>query len=375
VFRTENDPAGAAPGTTYAVSDVELATRLSFFLWSSGPDQTLLDLAARGRLRTPRVLDAQVRRMIADPKANAFVENFAGQWLHLRNLSNIAPNSDEFPDFDNDLRESFRKEAELFFDSVLREDRSVLDLMTANYTFVNERLARHYGLPNIYGPHFRRVTVTQDARRGLLGKGSVLMATSHSDRTAPVVRGKWILENVLGSPPPAPPPNVPPLQTEPGAAPKTMRERMEQHRANPACASCHKAMDPIGFAMENMDAVGAWRTLEAGAPIDASGQLTDGTVVNGVVDLRQALLRRPEIFVSTLTEKLMIYALGRGLQPADMPVVRRIVREAGAQDYRFSALIGGIVHSAPFRLRTTTPLPATPAQVGVEARAAGAARQ
>ena len=370
VFRIETDPAGTAPGTAYAVSDVELATRLSFFLWSSIPDDTLLDLAARGRLRDPRVLDAQMRRMLADPKANAFVENFAGQWLHLRNLLTIAPNSDEFPDFDNDLRESFRTEAELFFASVLREDRNVLDLMTADYTFVNERLGRHYGIPGVYGSRFRRVTLTDDNRRGLLGKGGVLLVTSHADRTAPTVRGKWILENILGSPPPAPPPNVPPLQAQPGAAPKTMRDRLEQHRANPACASCHRAMDPLGFTLENFDAVGAWRALDSGNPIDASGQLTDGTVVTGVAGLRQALLRKPEIFVTTLTEKLMIYALGRGLQPADMPVVRRIVRESAAQDYRFSALIGGVIRSTPFRMRTT----AHPAATGVQARASVADR-
>jgi mono/diheme cytochrome c family protein len=362
VFRIEEEPpspapsasqaATVAPGTAYRVTDLELATRLSFFLWSSLPDDTLLDLAVKNQLRRPAVLEAQVVRMLRDPRAGAFVENFAGQWLHLRNLQTIAPNSDEFPDFDNDLRQGFRREAELFFESVLREDRSVLDLMTADYTFVNERLAKHYGLPNVYGSHFRRVTLQDEARRGLLGKGSVLMATSHADRTAPVLRGKWVLENILGTPPPAPPADVPPLEQKPGAAPKTLRERMEAHRASPACASCHRAMDPIGFAMENLDAIGGWRTRDAGASIDASGQLTDGTMVDGVVALRQALLRRPEIFVGTLTEKLMIYALGRGLQHYDMPVVRRVVNDAARENFRFTSLILGIVKSAPFQMRT-----------------------
>jgi mono/diheme cytochrome c family protein len=348
VFRIEDESPSPAP---YRVTDLELATRLSFFLWSSLPDDTLLDLAVKNQLRRPAVLEAQVIRMLGDPRAGALVENFAGQWLHLRNLQTIAPNSDEFPDFDNDLRQGFRREAELFVESILREDRSALDLMTADFTYVNERLARHYGLPNIYGSRFRRVTLTDDARRGLLGKGSVLMATSHADRTAPVLRGKWILENILGTPPPAPPADVPPLAPKPGAEPKTVRERMEAHRAAPGCASCHRAMDPIGFAMENLDAIGGWRTRDAGVPIDASGQLTDGTNVDGVVELRQALLRRPEIFVGTLTEKLMIYALGRGLQHYDMPVVRRIVRDAAREKFRFNSLILGIVKSAPFQMR------------------------
>jgi mono/diheme cytochrome c family protein len=351
VFRIEDDPAGLAPGTPYPVSNIELASRLSFFLWSSMPDDTLLDVAATGRLRQPEVLEGQVRRMLADPRSDAFVENFAGQWLHIRNLKNIAPNSDEFPDFDNDLRDAFRRETELFFGSVMREDRNVLDLMRADYTFVNERLAKHYGIPNVYGSRFRRVTLADDARRGLLGKGSILLATSHADRTAPVLRGKWIMENLLGSPPPPPPGAVPPLEPQPGARPKTMRERMEIHRASPACAGCHRTMDALGFTMENFNAVGAWRTREAGAPIDASGTITDGTPVNGVVELRHALLERPEVFVGTLTEKLLTYGLGRGLQHYDMPVVRAIVRDAARRDYRFSSLIVGIVSSAPFQMR------------------------
>jgi mono/diheme cytochrome c family protein len=351
VFRVEEDGAHK-PGTIHRVSDLELASRLSFFLWSSIPDDTLLDLASKGQLGQPGELERQVRRMLADPRADALVSNFAGQWLHLRNLKTIAPNHDEFPDFDDTLREAFHREAELFFASVMREDRNVLDLLTANHTFVNERLAKHYGVPYVYGSHFRRVTLADDARRGLLGKGAILMVTSRADRTAPVLRGKWILENVLGTPPPPPLPNVPPLQGNTAAAPRTLRERMEQHRASPTCAGCHKMLDPLGFALENFDAIGGWRTREAGLPIDASGLLADGTSVNGVVALRDALVARSDIFVQTLTEKLTIYALGRGLQPDDMPVVRDIVRKAGKQDYRFSALILGIVTSTPFQMRT-----------------------
>jgi hypothetical protein len=353
VFRAEDDPPNLAPGTPYRVSDLELASRLSFFLWSSIPDDTLIDLAAQGRLHRPEVLEQQVRRMMDDSRSAALIQNFGGQWLHVRNLRNISPNHDEFPDFDDTLRQAFRREVELFFDSIVREDRSVLDLLTANYTFVNERLAKHYGLPNVYGSHFRRVTLNDEARRGLLGKGSILLATSHADRTAPTLRGKWILENLLGTPPPPPPPNVPPLEDgKEGARPRTMREKMEAHRANPGCAGCHRIMDPLGFALENFDAVGQWRTLEAGNPIDASGQLVDGTVVDGVVALRQALVKQPTRFVGTVTEKLLTYALGRGLQSYDMPAVRRIVRDAEARDYRFSSLVMGVVSSAPFQMRT-----------------------
>jgi hypothetical protein len=357
VFRIEAEPADVAPGAPYRVSDVELASRLSFFLWSSMPDDGLLDLAEAGRLHAPRVLAAEVRRLLADPRSEAFVENFAGQWLHVRNLQTVAPNSDEFPDFDNDLREAFRREAELFFGSIVHEDRNVLDLMTADYTFVNERLARHYGIPYVYGSHFRRVTLEDDARRGLLGKGSILLATSRADRTAPVLRGKWILENLVGMPPPPPPPNVPALQRQPGRAPKTMRERMEVHRGNPSCAGCHRAMDAIGFTMENFNAVGAWRARDAGVPIDATGMAADGTAVDGVVGLREALLERPDVFVETLTEKLLIYALGRGLQHDDMPVVRGIVRTAADDGYRFSSLVRGIVESASFQMRSKAERP------------------
>ena len=350
VFRVEEDGT-LKPGTIHRVSDLELASRLSFFLWSSIPDDTLLELAAKNQLSQPGVLEKQVRRMLADPRADALVSNFSGQWLHLRNLKTVAPNHDEFPDFDDTLREAFQREAELFFASIMREDRNVIDLLTANYTFVNERLAKHYGVPYVYGSQFRRVTLTEDARRGLLGKGAILMVTSRADRTAPVLRGKWILENVLGTPPPPPLPNVPPLVASTEAAPRTLRERMEQHRASPTCAGCHKVLDPLGFALENFDGVGAWRSREAGLPIDASGLLADGTKVDGVVALRNALVGRSDIFVQTLTEKLMIYALGRGLQHYDMPVVRDVVRHAAKQDDRFSSLVMGIVTSPPFQMR------------------------
>jgi len=280
------------------------------------------------------------------------VTNFAGQWLHLRNVPNVLPNSDLFPDFDDNLRQSMRRETELFFESVIHEDRGVLDLLTADYTFVNERLARHYGIPDIYGSRFRRVAIADDARRGLLGQASILAVTSHAERTSPVVRGKFVLENILGNPVPPPPPDVPALkETAAGEKPKTMREQMAEHRANPACATCHKVMDPIGFALENFDAVGAWRTREAGGAIDASGALADGTPVDGVVTLREALVRRPDRFASTLTEKLLTYGLGRGLDYYDMPVVRAIVRDAARGDYRFSAIVMGIVRSTPFQMR------------------------
>jgi mono/diheme cytochrome c family protein len=351
VFRVEAEPENLAAGAVYRVSDVELASRLSFFLWSSMPDEALLEAASANRLHRPDVLEAQVRRMLADPRADALVVNFGGQWLHVRNIQNIAPNTDEYPDFDNDLREAFRRETELFVGSIMREDRNALEFLTADYTFVDERLAKHYRIPNVYGSHFRRVTLDDDARRGLLGKGSVLLATSHADRTAPVLRGKWIMENLIGTPPPPPPPNVPALEPTPGKVPKTMRERMEVHRANPACSGCHKVMDSLGFTMENFDAVGAWRLRDAGAPVDASGTGIDGKAVNGIVELRQGLLSRPEAFLDTLTEKLMIYGLGRGLEHYDMPVVRAVVRDAAREDYRFSSLILGIVKSTPFQMR------------------------
>jgi hypothetical protein len=352
VFRVEQDPPNVPPGGIYRISDVELASRLSFFLWSSIPDEELLAAASQGKLSDRAELDRQVRRMLADPKSSALVANFAGQWLQVRNLKTLLPNSDEFPDFDDNLRQAFTREMDMFFESVIREDRNVLDLLTADYTFVNERLARHYGVPGIYGSQFRRITLKDDARRGLLGKGSLLAVTSHATRTSPVNRGKWVLENILGTPPAPPPPNVPALkEPEPGAATKTMREQMVAHRANPTCASCHKVMDPIGFAMENFDAVGAWRSHDGGSPIDASGELADGSKVDGVVALRQALVSHPDVFVGALTEKLLTYALGRGLDYPDMPAVRSIVATASRDRYVFSSIVSGIVTSTPFQMR------------------------
>jgi len=372
IFRVEHEPGTVAPGAAYALDDREIASRLSFFLWSSIPDDELLDLADAGRLGDPDVLDAQVRRMLADPKSQSLVDNFLGQWLQLRNLDNKQPNSHAFPDFDDNLRQALRREVELFFGSIVREDRSVVDLMTADYTFLNERLARHYGIPHVYGSHFRRVTLTDASRRGLLGKGALLMVTSHPHRTSPVQRGKWILENVLGTPPPPPPDSVPPFEeeTEP-SRPRSVRERMEQHRRNPVCASCHRMIDPVGLALENFDAVGAWRTRDGGTrgtTVDATGQLVDGTPIDGVNELREALLRDPEVFVGTLVEKMLVYALGRGLTAADMPTVRAVVRGSAAERYRFSAIITGIVRSVPFRMRTRAPAGETSVQVASASR-------
>jgi mono/diheme cytochrome c family protein len=354
-FRAERDPDGVVPGVPYRVPDLELASRLSFFLWSSIPDEELLTLAAQRKLSDPVTLERQVRRMLADERSSALVSNFAGQWLHLRNVRTVQPNSDEFPDFDDNLRQAFRRETELLFESLIRDDRSVLDLLRADYTFVNERLARHYGIPGVYGSRFRRVSVTEEARKGLLGHGSVLSVTSHAERTSPVLRGKWVLENLLGLPVPPPPGDVPQLQgAGEGEKPKTLREQMALHRVSPTCASCHKVMDPVGFALENFDVVGAWRTEEPGGPIDASGQLADGRQVDGVVTLRNAILDRPEIFVTTMTEKMMTYALGRGVDVADMPAVRRVVRETKMTDYRFSSVVMGIVTSVPFQMRAAS---------------------
>ena len=352
LFRAERDPAGAAPGKVYRVSDLELASRLSFFLWSSMPDDELLQLAADRKLSAPAVFTAQVKRMLADARAQALVTNFAGQWLQLRNLTRVAPDPMEFPDFDDTLRQSFRRETELLFETIMREDRSVLDLLTADYTFVNERLARHYGIPSVRGSQFRKIAVTDVARRGLLGHGSILTVTSQPNRTSPVKRGKWVLENLMGAPPPPPPPNVPVLEEKQDPnRPQTMKARMEEHRASPACANCHRLMDPIGLAMENFDAVGAWRTRDNRVPIDASTALVDGTRLNGVVELREALLKRPEIFLRTMTENLLTYALGREVTAPDMPTVRGILRGASASDFHFSSLISGIVNSSPFRMR------------------------
>ena len=287
IFRYQPDPAGAAPGSVYRVSDLELASRLSFFLWSSIPDDQLLDLAAQGKLKDPAVLEQQVKRMLADPRAEALVTNFAGQWLYLRNLQSVSPNEDDFPNFDDNLRQAMRRETELFFESIMREDRNVLDLLNADYTFVNDRLAKHYGIPNIYGSQFRRVTITDENRRGLLGQASILTVTSQPNRTSPVLRGKWILENLMGTPPPPPPPNVPPLkENEEGAKAQSVRALLEEHRKNPPCSTCHSVMDPLGFSLENFDAIGKWRAKDASGPVDASGQLADGTAVNGPVALR-----------------------------------------------------------------------------------------
>jgi mono/diheme cytochrome c family protein len=354
LFRIERDPAGLAPNSVYRVGDVELASRLSFFLWSSIPDDALIDLASRGKLSEPAVLEQQVRRMLADPRSETLVTNFADQWLYLRNLRAANPDPRLFPDFDDNLRQAFRRETELFFESVKNDDRSILDLLRADYTFVNERLAKHYGIPNVYGSHFRRVALPADGPRGgLLGQASVLTVTSYANRTSPVQRGKWVLENLMGMPPPPPPPNVPPLN-EASAAGKvlSMRERMVAHRSNPACASCHKLMDPIGLSTENFDAVGRWRMKsESGEAVDASGGLPDGSTFDGVVGLRHALLDRPELFVTTLTEKLLTYALGRGVDYYDAPAVRAITRDGRETDYRFSSIVLGIVKSTPFQMR------------------------
>jgi len=356
LFRIERDPEGTPPGTAYRLSDVALASRLSFFLWSSIPDEALLTLAERGELGRPAVVEREVRRMLADPRASALTTNFAAQWLHLRNLAAVQPDARLFPDFDENLRQSFRRETELLFDSIVREDRSVTDLLGADYTFLNERLAKHYGVPNVYGDHFRRVALGPDSERvGLLGHGSVLTATSYATRTSPVLRGKWILENILGTPPPPPPGNVPPLaDTRPGSRNLSMRERMVAHRANPVCASCHQLMDPAGLAMEKFDAIGRLRTDTAGAPIDVSGSLPGGVTFEGVAGLRQALLARPELFVATLTEKLLTYALGRGVEHYDGPAVREILREAARHDYRFSSLVVGVAGSTPFQMRRSS---------------------
>jgi len=332
------------------VSDLELASRLSFFLWSSIPDEALLEAATSGRLSTPAGLERQVTRMLADPRSRALTDNFASQWLLLRNLKSHIPTPTDYPNFNNELRQAFREETELFFASIVRDDRNVLDLINADYTYVNERLARHYGIPNIYGSNFRRVTVTIEARRGLLGQGSVLTVTSYPNRTSPVLRGKYILENILGTPPPAPPANVPALSdNEAGQEPKSLRERMELHRRTPTCATCHRVMDPLGFALENFDGIGAWRAKEPGGAIDPKGKLADGSDVDGPVALRAAIMRHPDQFVRTLTEKLMTYGLGRGLEFYDMPVVRAVARDAAKKNYRFSAIVAGIVSSSPFR--------------------------
>ena len=357
LFRMETDPAGAAPGSMHPVSDLELASRLSFFLWSSIPDDQLITLASQGKLKDPPILEQQVKRMLADDRSEALVKNFAGQWLLLRNLPNVQPDPNEFPNFDDNLRQAFRRETEMFFGSIMREDRNVLDLLTADYTFVNERLAKHYGIPGIYGSQFRRVKVTNEERRGLLGQGSILTVTSEANRTSPVKRGKFILEAILGTPPPSPPPNVPPLKENEGAQVMSVRARLELHRKNPPCSGCHAVMDPLGFSLENFDGIGEWRTKEPGGAVDPSGQLADGTKVDGPVALRNAIMKHPEQFVRTLTEKMLTYGLGRGLEYYDMPTVRGIARDASRNDYKFSSIVLEIVKSTPFQMRRVQDAP------------------
>lgn len=352
LFRIERDPPGLAPGTAYRIEGLELASRLSFFLWSSIPDDELLDLAASGELNQPEVLDRQVRRMLADPRSRSLVSNFAGQWLHLRNLEAAVPDMRLFPDFDDNLRQAMRQETELCFESVLREDRSVQGLLKADHTYLNQRLAKHYGIPHVHGSRFRRVALDGESQRGgLLRQGSILTVTSYATRTSPVIRGKWVLENLLGMPPPPPPDSVPALKDNTVASALSVRERLAEHRANAACASCHNLMDPVGLSLENFDAVGRWRTIEEGRPIDASGGLSGGSEFMGVAGLEKALLDRPELFVRTLTEKLLTFALGRGIEHYDAPAIRKIVRDAKDENYRFSQLILGIVKSTPFQMR------------------------
>jgi Protein of unknown function (DUF1592)/Protein of unknown function (DUF1588)/Protein of unknown function (DUF1587)/Protein of unknown function (DUF1585)/Protein of unknown function (DUF1595)/Planctomycete cytochrome C len=346
LFRVEVDPPQVTPGMPYRISDIELASRLSFFLWSSSPDDELLAVAEHGKLKEPAILQQQVMRMLADARANTLVSNFVGQWLYLRNIDAVLPDPVAFPDFDENLRAALAGETRLFFEAMLREDRSLLDLLTADYTFLNERLARHYGIPGIHGSELRRVTLTGEERKGLLGKGSVLTVTSYPNRTSPTLRGKWVLENLLGSPPPPPPPDVPSLKEGKEASSLTMRERMHMHQANPVCASCHARMDPLGLALESFDGLGRSRP-----DIDASGTLPDGTRIDGPVGLRHVLLSKKSEFVTTTTERLLTYALGRGVEAPDMPSVRSIVRDAAPRDYRWSSVIMGIVKSVPFQMR------------------------
>ena len=354
LFRVEQEPKGLAPKTAYRISDLELASRLSFFLWSSIPDDELLDVAARGKLSQPDVLAKQTRRMLADPRSQSLVSNFAAQWLHLRNLDSLAPDARLFPDFDDNLRQAFRRETEMLFEEVLREDQSVLAMLRSDHTFLNERLAKHYGIGNIYGTRFRRVALGPESERGgLLRHGSILAVTSYATRTSPVIRGKWILGSLIGTPPPPPLPDVPALDDNTVSASLPIRERLAAHRANAACASCHNLMDPVGFALENFDAVGRWRNIEEGRPVDASGGLPDGSKFTGVAGLEAGLLNRPEIFVSALTEKLLTFALGRGIEQYDAPAVRKVVSVARAKDFRFSAIITGIVNSTPFTMRNS----------------------
>ena len=353
LYRAEPAPANAAPGAIYKISELELASRLSFFIWSQGPDQQLLDLAMQKKLGDPAILEQQVKRMLADPRSKSLVTNFAFQWLKIRDLDKIDPDAVLFPEFDQNLRQALRREMELFVESIIHDNRNVMELLTADYTFVNERLAAHYGIPDVRGTVFRRVTLTDANRFGLLGKGAVLTVTSYPNRTAPVIRGAWILENIMGTPPAAPPPDVEGFkENKEGEKPKTVREIMEQHRSKPSCNGCHGVMDPLGFALENFDAVGGWRSKDrwAGTVIDASGKLVDGTPVSNPMELRKAIERRPDQFVQTITEKLMTYGLGRTVEYYDMPAVRKVVRDAAREDRRFSSIVMGIVKSAPFQM-------------------------
>jgi cytochrome c5 len=354
VFRIERVPAGVTAGRPYRLGDVDLASRLSFFLWSSIPDDELLDVAARGTLSEPAVLERQVRRMLADSRSSALVDNFAIQWLNLRKLPGVTPNPDLFPQFDENLRQAFDQETRLFLESQLREDRSVVELLNADYTYVNERLAKHYQIPNVYGERFRRVTLADHQQRGgLLAHGSILTVTSYANRTSPVVRGKWLLDNILGSPPPPPPPDVPDLKENPrNGRPLALRERMEEHRKNPACSVCHVHIDPLGFALENFDAIGGWRTLsDAGTPIDTAGALPDGTRFDGYRELREYVLKHREEFTKTVIERLTTYAVGRGIEHYDLPAIRKIARDAASSQYRWSSIILGVVKSTPFQMR------------------------
>ncbi|HXJ40445.1 MAG TPA: DUF1592 domain-containing protein, partial [Bryobacteraceae bacterium] len=354
LFRVEQDPPNVAPGTAYKLSGPELASRLSFFLWSSIPDDELLTLAETGKLADNAVVARQVRRMLDDPRSDALISNFGGQWLYLRNLETVKPDPDVFTDFDDPLRQSFRRETELLLASIFREDRSVLDLLDSDYTFINQRLAEHYGIPNVYGSQFRRVQITDPNRRGLLGQGSILTVTSYPNRTSVVQRGKWILDNLLGTPPPPPPPDVPELNPHTqGGRKLSMRELMEEHRANAICAGCHGRMDPIGFALENYDGVGKWRDTDSGTKIDALGKLPTGAQFEGPAGLRKLLTTTyRDDFANTVTEKLLTYALGRGLEPWDKPAVRSIARQAASDNYRISALVNAIVQSTPFSMRS-----------------------
>ena len=364
IYRSELEPASGAPGSPYRISDLELASRLSFFLWSSIPDQELVELAAQGRLHEKKVLEQQVKRMIADERSNAFITNFTGQWLNVRGMQASEPVVDLFPDFDSTLRTAFRQEIELFFGSVIHEDRSILDLLTADYTFVNERLARHYGIPDVYGSQFRRVALTPelDMRRGLLGKGALLTITSDVARTSPVKRGKWFLETFLDISPPDPPPgvntNLNPVEHN---APKTLRARMEQHRTDPNCAACHKIFEPLGLAMENFDGVGAWRSTDAGLPIDTTGVTNDGVALDGIRSLREFALQNGDVFAQSVAEKLLTYAIGRGLEYEDMPLVRSITHEAADDGYKFSALLMGVIESPAFTMNVKAPAGTTAA--------------